>query len=431
MTMKSARFLVLVALFAPVLARAAALPAEPEGLTRIGIAAAVRGAVNATTPGQPVGRVIESGKPLYLNDHVTTGPDSRMQILLLDETTFTIGPNSDMVLDEFVYDPKTNAGHVSARILAGVFRFVTGKIARRRPQDMNVRLAVATIGIRGTMVAGHVDGHNAEIVLIGPGPQNNAQERPGGITVGNSAGHVDINSSGWGTTITDNGAPSRPFRFTPGQLEGILGELSPHHTASNGGGPGDPSRNSGQGLAGGNVTYRDWQNLGDLNANVQQLGTFVAQQGGSPQNTWNDLLQIQSGFVGYGATGSFTCAGGGCVPILGANSGTWNFGFNVDFANKQIVGLSPSIKIGSDAMSMNTISYANLGGKAVITLTAADVPAGIFGTVYGSTIQFLRAGGQNAGAAQVNLIYNIYPVNGGGTATGSAKAPVGPFLIGG
>ena len=47
-------------------------------------------------------------------NHVTTKADSRLQVMLLDETVFTVGPESDMVLDEFVYDPSTNAGKITA-----------------------------------------------------------------------------------------------------------------------------------------------------------------------------------------------------------------------------------------------------------------------------------------------------------------------------
>ena len=73
-----------------------------------------------------------------------------MQILLPDETVFTLGPNSDMVLDEFVYDPKKDAGKITAELLKGTFRLVTGKLGHRI--DPKIKLIVGTIGIRGTDV---------------------------------------------------------------------------------------------------------------------------------------------------------------------------------------------------------------------------------------------------------------------------------------
>jgi len=46
--------------------------------------------------------------PVSIGTRIVTGSDGHMQLLLLDETVFTIGPNSDIVVDEFVYDPDTS-----------------------------------------------------------------------------------------------------------------------------------------------------------------------------------------------------------------------------------------------------------------------------------------------------------------------------------
>src|SRR5439155_454147 len=84
--------------------------------------------------------------------------------------------------------PATGDGKISAKMAKGVFRFVTGRVARRDPGSMKVNTPVGTIGIRGTMVAGKVSADEGSIVLIGPGPGNNADENPGGISVGNHKG---------------------------------------------------------------------------------------------------------------------------------------------------------------------------------------------------------------------------------------------------
>src|SRR3990167_6250350 len=167
--------------FAAVLLLALASPAgaasPAAAAQRIGVAAAVAGAVKAFPREKPVGRVLGSGQPLFLHEKVTTGPGGRLQILLLDETTFTIGPNAEIVLDEFVYDPAGGKGAVAATISKGAFRFITGKVARRDPASMKVKSGATTIGIRGTMVAGSTLGGETQVVLLGPGPANNAGEK--------------------------------------------------------------------------------------------------------------------------------------------------------------------------------------------------------------------------------------------------------------
>ena len=70
--------------------------------------------------------------------------------MLPDRTTFTVGPGSDIVLDEFVYDPDTSMRRIAAEVIKGTFRWVTGKVVRGSPQSMQVKLAVGVIGIRGT-----------------------------------------------------------------------------------------------------------------------------------------------------------------------------------------------------------------------------------------------------------------------------------------
>jgi hypothetical protein len=91
-----------------------------------------------------------SGVPFEIGDEMVTGPEGRAQILLPDETIFTLGPGSDMVFDDFIFDPATSSGKISAVIAKGLFRFVTGKIAPHDPQHLNVKIAVGTIGVRGT-----------------------------------------------------------------------------------------------------------------------------------------------------------------------------------------------------------------------------------------------------------------------------------------
>lgn len=169
-----------------------------------GVSAAVRGKVELARASQNiVGKQVESGDPIFLGDAITSGTQSGMQIMLLDETVFTIGPNSEISIDEFVYDPETDAGKVTASVAKGAFRFITGKIARKRPEDMTVRLPTATIGIRGTIVAGVVrsapgadpaadevfnllekDSPGAKdardfVILLGPGHENNTNDKGG------------------------------------------------------------------------------------------------------------------------------------------------------------------------------------------------------------------------------------------------------------
>ena len=71
------------------------------------------------------------------NERIATGALGQTQILFLDESAMTIGPNSDLVIDEFVYDPKTGTGQLAMSATRGVLRFVGGKLSK---QDEGVRV---------------------------------------------------------------------------------------------------------------------------------------------------------------------------------------------------------------------------------------------------------------------------------------------------
>src|SRR6185295_10580180 len=76
--------------------------------TKAGVAAAVRGPVQQVsfrTPSANVGRNVSGGDEIFLGDRIVTGPAGGLQIMLLDGTTFSVGPNSSLVIDEFVYNP--------------------------------------------------------------------------------------------------------------------------------------------------------------------------------------------------------------------------------------------------------------------------------------------------------------------------------------
>jgi len=205
------------------------LPALPASAAeQAGVSAAVRGQV-ALTREAIVGRQVVGGEPILLQDAIHSGTRSGMQILLLDETVFTIGPESELVIDEFVYDPKTHAGKLGAEITKGVFRFVSGKIAHEKPEDMNVKLPAGTLGVRGTMVAGRVDAaqKSSRLVLLGEGPLNDTGAPAGAFIACNAGRCVRINRPGFGTSIDGPDAPpTPPFRFPREELDALTGAVS-------------------------------------------------------------------------------------------------------------------------------------------------------------------------------------------------------------
>ena len=114
-------------------------------MARIGASTDVRDTYMMSADGKRY--LFHAGDPLILNAHVITGSNGHVQFLLLDETVVTLGPNSDMVMDKYVYDPDTHEGTIAARLRKGVFRFVSGHMASREPE---LRVPSGALGHRGT-----------------------------------------------------------------------------------------------------------------------------------------------------------------------------------------------------------------------------------------------------------------------------------------
>jgi len=194
-----------------------------------GVSAAVRGQVALTRPPIAQGRQVVGGEPILMQDSIRSGAASGAQLLLLDQTVFTIGAESEVVVDEFVYDPQTSAGRMSARVAQGVFRFVSGKIAKEHPQDVSVKLPTGTLGIRGTLVAGRVDevSKKALIVLLGEGRDNDTGSPAGAIDVCNAGSCVNVRSAGFGTRIDGpDAAPIEPFRVPADEINALTQAVS-------------------------------------------------------------------------------------------------------------------------------------------------------------------------------------------------------------
>jgi len=414
----------------------ASAQAPAASLMRIGAAAAVKGVVNAIAPGTTVGRVVESGKPLFLNDHVTTDAAGRLQVLLLDETVFTVGPNSDMVLDEFVYDPASAKGKVTARITKGVFRFVTGKVARKDPASMKVTLPVGTIGIRGTIAAGQVSDQSATVILLGPGSQNNANENPGAVSVFNTSGLVNLTQPGFGTTLT-LGQPPTPPTNMPLQLQNILGALGvpPSGSQSSSGGTGtSATQASGQGTAAGGALVRtsgDILNLADSTNNTQQGDSQTQLRATLSQmdtiadglSTWDQVRSIQTG-VGYvNGVGDYTCSGTGGFCSAGG-SGQFGFNISVDFGARQLATNNSYIELISGQLpttsaSIIPVDFSALTGNAAYSLKSSDLSGdtGFTGTV----LSFQNRDGTAAKDMKVDLNYTNMSND---KAVGSQTVPI-------
>lgn len=203
-------------------------PAQDQ--PQAGVAAAVVSPVELRRPAASSPLEVASGSQIFLEDRILTGAGSRMQVLLLDETTLTIGPNSDLVIDRFVYDPESGTGEIAAEMATGFLRYLSGQVASETPENVRINTPAASMGIRGTalFIAQSPDDPNTFFCgVLGPGLDNNAFARRGACRIENEFGTTDVRRAGYGAFVTQGSAPREPIPFPEELLEQLHLALRP------------------------------------------------------------------------------------------------------------------------------------------------------------------------------------------------------------
>src|ERR1700684_190616 len=148
--------------------------AAPANAQQVGTATAVNPLSESTPPGGTTAPLM-FGAHIVHKERVHTTPAGTVQLLFTDKSSMSIAPNTDIVIDEYVYDPNAQHGHMLVALTKGALRFVGGQLSHQG--EATITTPAATIGIRGgTMTV--IQGSNGTKVI----------NHFGVITITNSAG---------------------------------------------------------------------------------------------------------------------------------------------------------------------------------------------------------------------------------------------------
>lgn len=100
----------------------------------------------AQTPAQVGQMVLES-------DGLRTGADGKIGITLNDDTRLSLGPNSELTLERFMFAPADSAFSLVLKFVKGAATYVSGRIAKLAPDSIRLETPAAIIGVRGTTLA--------------------------------------------------------------------------------------------------------------------------------------------------------------------------------------------------------------------------------------------------------------------------------------
>ena len=157
---------------------------------------------------------IAKGTEIKINDKVET-KNGKVKIVFKDDTNVTVTESSSLVIDDFVYDPKSGAGKLGLKAAAGTVRYVSGSIAKD-PKNVKINTPTAAIAVRGTDFVMAVSETGASMIMLMPTCEIEQNVNLKGLTCGSGAidvetpaGIVKLNRPYQATLVeTLNGIPS-------------------------------------------------------------------------------------------------------------------------------------------------------------------------------------------------------------------------------
>jgi hypothetical protein len=224
--------------------RTALLGATVLGLLAAPLAiheAAAKVGVTSATDGDPLGkppqeaeRVLRIGVDVQANELITTNANDRAHLLFLDGSSLTVGPNAQLTIDKFVFDPSTKTGELAINASKGVLRLVGGKISKNGP--IVITTPASTVGIRGGITILDVKTNQTDSTFVF-----------GKDMTVRAAGQTQIAIRPGSMIITNLGSPpGLPMILAQGALNAQLAALEGGRRAGQGSASGSGGRNPDQ-----------------------------------------------------------------------------------------------------------------------------------------------------------------------------------------
>ena len=215
---------------------AALTAVAPDGAVAQTVGAA--GAVNPQAHGGD--RVLQVGSSIIFRERISTSAGGSTQVMFVDKTTLSVGPNSNILIDEFVYNPNAGAGRMTVTLTKGAMRMVGGNVSHT--EGATIKTPLAAIGVRGgvatvkhdarggTQAINHFGTLTVTVCQRQLGSTSDAQPRHG------CAGASEtITRPGYGVSVKAAGAaPSAPAPVPQAEIAALTQQLTSRPTQSGG-----------------------------------------------------------------------------------------------------------------------------------------------------------------------------------------------------
>jgi len=144
------RWTVLVIWMLALLPLGAIAQTEPVGYVKT-----VTGAAWVTTAGQRVNA--KPGTAVLLGSQLKTAAGASLGVTFKDNTIMSFGPDTELTVDEYLYAPAKGQLKMATRLDKGTLNYLSGVIAKLKPEAVTIKTPASIIGVRGTHFVVKVD----------------------------------------------------------------------------------------------------------------------------------------------------------------------------------------------------------------------------------------------------------------------------------
>ncbi|PKO69384.1 MAG: hypothetical protein CVU22_05370 [Betaproteobacteria bacterium HGW-Betaproteobacteria-16] len=204
------------------------------------------GVVTAVSAGAPVtsnAQTLMVGSQVMPGQKFITGPNGQLHLLFLDQSAVTLGPDSELVLETFEFDPATRQGQIRLGLTKGLVRVVGGQISKNQPTVVST--PQGKVGIQGGISVVESSGNNTSATFL-------FGQR---MTMTDNSGNTqNITRPGFGSALGGGGL-GPTTRTDPNTLRSTLSRLGgpPGGSSGSGGNSNPPPAPTGQLLITGNT----------------------------------------------------------------------------------------------------------------------------------------------------------------------------------
>ena len=178
-----------------------------------------RGSAEVLRSKNPIAARLELG--IESMDTVSTA-NGVIGITFKDDTKVRVTEHSKLVIDDFVYDPKSKgAGKLALKVALGTVRYASGNIAHENNKNVSINTPTATVAVRGTAFTMTVDEIGQSLIILLP----NGDGSVGSIEVMTAAGIVVLTKPFEATFTTNpDTKPSRSviLNLSESQIDNML-----------------------------------------------------------------------------------------------------------------------------------------------------------------------------------------------------------------